>query len=74
LLLDRLLDLGRIEVSLVKAHLRVLGPDEALDLHGRRLCRGHWMGRVLPLGHWALVPKRHRIERNLRPFGEPQPT
>ena len=40
--LDRLLDLDCIEVSLVKARLRVLGPEEALDLH----CRSHAVGRA----------------------------
>lgn len=33
-ILDRPLDIGRVESALSEAPLRVLGPNEALDLHG----------------------------------------
>ena len=36
-LLDRLLDIGRVEASLPEPVLSVLGPDEALDSTGRTL-------------------------------------
>ena len=34
---NRLLDFGCLQSSVAKAHLRVFGPDETLDLHGRSL-------------------------------------
>jgi hypothetical protein len=38
-LLNRLLDLDCVKLPLVKARLRVLGPDKALDLHGSKPTR-----------------------------------
>lgn len=42
--LDRLLDVGRVESALSEAPLCVLSPNEALDLHGQSLCGGGRLG------------------------------
>lgn len=57
---DRLFDVGGGEPALAKAHLRMFGPDEALDLHDAKPMR-----RQI---HWALVPKGPKVSRKLRLF------